>query len=177
MWWYRASCLAQGYVPLLRSVALLLAFLKQRSFGFSASISLRVFTMRSPFRVGFCLSSIGTKALPPPSWCLVGAFAMRSPLRVEYFSYLYRNVDSSLIFPWVWCRAFAMGSPVLGRAAYFCALDRNEGLFHPSILNCFAMGTPYGSSGFFLPLDQNEVFFGWLVGIPSGWGHPFQVRF
>ena len=30
--------------------------LKQRSFGFSASISLRVFAMGSPFRVGFCLS-------------------------------------------------------------------------------------------------------------------------
>ena len=38
-------------------------------------------------------SSIGTKALPPPSWCLVGAFAMRLPLRVEYFSDLDRNDD------------------------------------------------------------------------------------
>ena len=47
-----------------------------------------------------------------------------------------------------WCRAFAMGLPVSGRVAYFCALDRNEGLFHPPILTCFAMGSPYGSSGF-----------------------------
>ena len=47
-------------------------------------------------------SSIGTKALPPPSRCLVGTFAMRSPLRVEYFSDLDRNEDSSRTFPRVW---------------------------------------------------------------------------
>ena len=39
-----------------------------------------------------------------------------------------------------------MGSPVSGRVAYFYALDRNEGFLHPSILSCFAMGSPYGSS-------------------------------
>ena len=96
-------------------------------------------------------SLIGTKALPPPSWCLVGAFAMRSPLRVEYFSHLDRNEDSSRTFPRVWCRTFAMGLPVSGRVAYFCTLDWNERLFHPSILNCFAMGSPYGSSVVFPP--------------------------
>ena len=103
---------------------------------------------------------------------------MRSPLRVEYFSGLDLNEDSSRTFPRVWCRAFAMGSPVSGRVAYFCALDRNEGLFHPPILNCFAMGSPYGSSGVFLP-TRSERSFLWIavVGIPSGWGHPFQVRF
>ena len=53
----------------------------------------------------------------------VGAFTMRSPFRVEYFSDLGRNEDSSRTFPWVWCQAFAMGSPVSGRVAYFCALD------------------------------------------------------
>ena len=37
---------------------------------------------------------------------------MRSPLRVEYFSDLDRNEDSSSIFPRVWCQAFTMGSPV-----------------------------------------------------------------
>ena len=55
-------------------------------------------------------SSIGMRALTTPSWCLVGAFAMRSPLRVEYFSDFDRNEDSSSIFPRVWCQAFAMGS-------------------------------------------------------------------
>ena len=78
---------------------------------------------------------------------------MRSPLRIEYFSDLDRNEDSSSIFPRGWCQAFAMGSPVSGRVTYFCTLDRNEGFFHPSILRCFAMGSPYGSSVVFLPLD------------------------
>ena len=44
--------------------------------------------------------------------------------------------------------AFVMGSPVSGRVAYFCALDRNEGFFLPSVLHYFAMGSPYGSSDF-----------------------------
>ena len=39
-----------------------------------------------------------------------------------------------------------MGSPLLGREAYFHALDQNEGLFNPPILDCFTMGSPYGSS-------------------------------
>ena len=48
-------------------------------------------------------------------------------------------------FPSGWCLAFAMGSPISGRVALFCALDRNEGFFRSSILNCFAMGSPCGS--------------------------------
>ena len=42
-----------------------------------------------------------------------------------------------------------MGSPISGRVAHFCALDRNEGFFRSSILSCFAMGSPCGSSVFF----------------------------
>ena len=42
-----------------------------------------------------------------------------------------------------------MGSPVSGRVAHFCALDRNEGFFRSSILSCFAMGSPCGSRVFF----------------------------
>ena len=70
-------------------------------------------------------------------------------------------------FPVGWCLAFAMGSPISGRVALFCALDRNEGFVHSSILSCFAMGSPCGSSVWF-PLDRNEAGFG----IPSGWGPP-----
>ena len=80
---------------------------------------------------------------------------MRSPLWVEYFSDFVRNEDSSSIFRRVWCQTFAMGSPVSGCVAYFCALDRNEGFFHPSILRCFEMGSPYGLSVVFPPLDRN----------------------
>ena len=85
---------------------------------------------------------------------------MKSPCRVVFVSDLDRNKDSSRTFPSGWCRAFTMGSPVSGHVAYFCTLDRNEGFFHPSVLSCFAMGSPYGLSVNFLPLDRNEVFFG-----------------
>ena len=74
---------------------------------------------------------------------------MRSPCRVEFVSALDRNEDSSHTFPSGWCQTFAMGSPVSGRVAHFCALDRNEGFFCSSILSCFAMGSPCGSCVFF----------------------------
>ena len=74
---------------------------------------------------------------------------MRSPCRVEFVSDFDRNEDPSRSFPSSWCRAFAMGPPVSGRVAHFCALDRNEGFFRSSILSCFAMGSPCGSSVFF----------------------------
>ena len=63
-------------------------------------------------------------------------------------------------FPGGWCLAFAMGSPISGRVALFCALDRNEGFFHSSIVSCFAMGSPCGSSVWFPNLDRNEASFG-----------------
>ena len=70
---------------------------KQRPFGFSASLSLRV-------------------------------FAMRSPLRVEYFSDLDRSEDSLGIFPRVWCQAFTMRSPF--RVESVSVLDRNDGSYY-----------------------------------------------
>ena len=52
------------------------------------------------------------------------------------------------------------GHPFLGRVALLCALDRNEGFLHSSILSCFAMGSPGGSSVWFPALDRNEAVFG-----------------
>ena len=122
---------------------------KRSSFGLSASVSLKSSRWGHPSGSSLSQSSIGTKTLPPPSWCLVGVFMMRSPCRVEFVSDLDRNEDSSRTFPSGWCRAFAMGSPVSGRVAHFCALDQNEVFFRSSILCCFAMGSPCGSSVFF----------------------------
>ena len=57
--------------------------MKRSSFGFSASsfaLSLRDgVTLRGR---GLSQISIGTKTLPPPSWCMVRVFAMGSPCRV-----------------------------------------------------------------------------------------------
>ena len=116
---------------------------KRSSFGLSALVSHQVFAMRSPSGSSLSQSSIGTKTLPPPSWCLVGVFAM-SPCRVEFVSGLDRNVDYSRTFLSGCCRAFAMGSPASGRVAHFCALDRNEGFFHSSILRIY-LGRPENS--------------------------------
>ena len=55
-----------------------------------------------------------------------------------------------------------MGPPVSGRVAYFCTLDQYEGFFHPSVLSCFAMGSPYRSSVNFLPLDRTSLL--WIAG-------------
>ena len=105
--------------------------LKRSSFGFSAS-SFRANSSRWGHPSGSSLSqsSIGTKALPPPSWCLVRVFAMGSPCRVGVVPDLDRNEDFLRTFPGGWCLAFAMGSPISGRVALACSLDQNEGFFH-----------------------------------------------
>ena len=114
-----------------------------------------------PSGSGLSQSSIGSKALAPPSWCVLRVFAMGSPCRVVVCS---RSRSKRRLvwrtFPCGRCLAFAMGSPILGRVALFCALDRNEGFLHSSILSCFAMGSPGGSSVWFPSLDRNEAVFG-----------------
>ena len=160
-WFYRASWLARGSPP-TSPVALLLAFRN----GAPSGPLLRVFRFKSsrwghPSRPGLSQSSIGSKALAPPSWCMLRVFAMGSPCRVVVCS---RSRSKRRLvwrtFPCGWCLAFAMGSPILGRVALFCTLDRNEGFLHSSILSCFAMGSPGGSSVWFPALDRNEAVFG-----------------
>ena len=85
---------------------------------------------------------------------------MGSPCRVGVVPDLDRNEDFLRTFPGGWCLAFAMWSPISGRVVLFCALDRNEGFFHSSILSCLAMGSPCGSSVWFPTLDRNEAGFG-----------------
>ena len=105
-------------------------------------------------------SSIGTKTLPPPSWCVV-SLCDGVTLSGRGLSQISIGTKTfSRTFFEGWCLAFAMGSPISGRVALFCALDRNEGVFHSSILSCFAMGSPCGSSVWFSPLDRNEADFG-----------------
>ena len=93
-WCYHASWLAQGCVPLLWPFALLLALWSSVPSG--SLLRFRFESSRWGYPSGSSLSesSIGTKALPSPSWCLVGVFAIRSPWRVEFVSDLDRNEDS-----------------------------------------------------------------------------------
>ena len=148
--------------PPTSPIALLLAFRT----GAPSGPLLRVFRFKSsrwghPSGSGLSHSSIGSKALASPSWCMLRVFAMGSPCRVVVCS---RSRSKRRLvwhtFPCGWCLAFAMGSPILGRVALFCALDRNEGFLHSSLLSCFAMGSPGGSSVWFAALDRNEAVFG-----------------
>ena len=132
------------------------SILKRSSFGFRVKSS----RWGHPSGSSLSQSSIGTKSLPPPSWCLVGVFTMGSPCRVEFVLNLDWNEDSLHTFPSGWRQAFAMGPSILGCVVLFCSLDRSEGFFRSSILRCFAMGSPCGSSCVFLTLDHNEVYFG-----------------
>ena len=157
-WFYRASWLV-GVSPYFACCPSS-SVLKRSSFGTSAS-GFRFKSSRWGHPSGLSQSSIGSKALAPPSWCVLRVFAMGSPCRVVVCS---RSRSKRRLvwrtFPCGWCLAFAMGSPILGRVALLCALDRNEGFLHSSILGCFAMGSPGGSSVWFPSLDRNEAVFG-----------------
>ena len=76
-WFYRASWLARGSPP-TSPVALLLAFRNGAPSGFRFKSS----GWGHPSGSGLSQSSIGSKALAPPSWCMVRVFAMGSPCRV-----------------------------------------------------------------------------------------------
>ena len=52
------------------------------------------------------------------------------------------------------------GHPFWVEWLFLCALDRNEGFLHSSILSCFAIGSPGGSSVWFPALDRNGAVFG-----------------
>ena len=82
---------------------------------------------------------------------------MGSPCRVGVVPDLDRNEDSLRTFPSGWCLAFAMGPPVSGRVALFCALDRNASSVHLSLV-ASRWGHPAGRVCFFA-LDRNETYF------------------
>ena len=135
--------------------------LKRSSFGFSASsfaLSLRD-GVTLPGRV--CLSPRSERRLflhLPGVWLESSRWG--HPVGSGFVADLDWNENFLRTFPGGWCLAFAMGSPISGRVALSCALDRNEGFFHSSILSCFAMGSPCGSGVWFPTLDRNEAGFG-----------------
>ena len=99
---------------------------KQSSFRLSASVLHQVFAMRSLFRVE-SVSVLDRNEDSSSTFVVFGwVFAMRSPCRVEFVSDLDRDEDFSRNFSSGWCRAFAMGSPVSGRVACFCALSERR---------------------------------------------------
>ena len=148
-WCYRASWLAQGSVPLLRPFALLLAYCCRVPSGSLLRFSRQVFSMGSPFWVEPV--SVLDRNEDSSSTFLVFGWSLRDGVTLSgrVVSDLDRNEDSLRTFPCGWRQAFAMGSPVSGRVALFCALDQNKGFFRSSILRCFVMGSPCRSCVFF----------------------------
>ena len=119
---YRASWLAQGCIPLLRQFPTS-SVLKRSSFGFSASsfaLSLRD-GVTLPGLV--CLSPRSERRLflyLPGVW--LESLRWGHPVGSGFVPDLDRNEDFLRTFPGGWCLAFAMGSPISGRVALFCAL-------------------------------------------------------
>ena len=99
-WLYHASWLAQGCIPLLRLLPYFLRseaeFLRVLCFEFRAKSS----RWGHPSGSSLSQPSIGTKTLPPPSWCVVRVFAMGSPCRVGVVLDLDRNEDFLAHLPW-----------------------------------------------------------------------------
>ena len=117
--------------------------------------------MGSPFRVGSV--SVLDRIEGSCSTFLVYASSLRDGVTLSGRGLFQISIVTKTCwrtFPCGWCLAFAMGSPILGRVALFCALDRNEGFLHSSLLSCFAMGSPVGSSVWFPALDRNDAVFG-----------------
>ena len=160
-WFYRASWFVGGSPP-TSPIALLLAC----RIGAPSGPLLRVVALSLrdgvtlPGRV--CLSPRSDRRLllHLPGVCFESS-RWGHPVGSWFVPDLDRNEDlfgsPSLV---VGVLAFAMGSPILGRVAFLCALDRNEGFLHSSIISCFAMGSPGGSSVWFPSLDRNEAVFG-----------------
>ena len=81
-WFYRASWLVGGSPP-TSPICPSSSVPNRSSFGTSAS-GFRFKSSRwgHPSGSGLSQSSIGSKALAPPSWCVLRVFAMGSPCRV-----------------------------------------------------------------------------------------------
>ena len=125
------------------------SFLKRSSFGISASVfasSLRD-GVTLPGRV--CLSPQSERSLLlhlPGVWLESSRWGHPVGLILSQISIRTKTLCAP---SWWLASSLRDGSPVSGRVALFCALDRNEGFFCSSILCCFAMGSPCGPCVFF----------------------------
>ena len=113
-------------------------------------------------------------ALPTPSWCLVGAFAMRSPLWVESFSDLDWNEDSSSTFPRVLVPSLRDGVTRLGSCCVFLRTRSERRLVpstYPSLLRDGV--TLRVECGFLLTRSERSLL--WIAGRYSfRMGSPFS---
>ena len=125
-WLYRASWLARVHSP-ASPIALLLVFCSGVPSGSLLQVSRQVFAMGLPFRVE-SLSPRSERSLflhLPGVWLESSRWGHPVGSGLSQISIGTKTFLRT--FPSGWCLAFAMGSPMSGRVALFCALDRNEG--------------------------------------------------
>ena len=178
-WWCRASCLAQGCVPLLQPFALLLAL--GSSFP-SGSLLLYITpglrdVATLPGRV--CLSPRSKRRLflhlPGVGY---RAFTMRSPLQVESLSDLDRNEDSSRTFPSVLVPGFRDEVTLIGSRCAFLRTRSEQRLVpstYPRLLrDGVTLWVECGLSSH--SIEAKFSLDSWSVFLQDG-GHPVRVRF
>ena len=147
--------------PLTSPIALLLAFRT----GAPSGPLLRVFRFKSsrwghPSGSGLSQSSIGSKTC---STFLVYALSLRDGVTLSGRGLFQISIETKTCLahlPLWLVSGLRDGVTHFGSSGSFCALDRNEGFLHSSLLSCFAMGSPGGSSVWFPALDRNEAVFG-----------------
>ena len=134
---------------------------KQRSFGFSASISLRVFAMRSPFRVesvsvldrnegsSYTFLVFGRRLRDEVN--LTGRVFLRPRLEQRLFAHLPYGFGAE---PSRWGHPYRV---VLRISAH--SIGTKACSIHLSLI-ASRWGHPTGRVWFFFPLVRNEVFFG-----------------
>ena len=145
------------------------------SFGFSASLSSRVFAMWPPFRV----ESVSVLDWDEGSsstfvvfgWSLSDEVTLTG--RVCLRSRSGRRLRAPSLGVGAEPSRWGHPSQIRWRLSAH-SIGTMASSIHLSLV-ASRWGSPYGSSVVFLPLDRHEVFFGYLVCIPSGWGHPFWV--
>ena len=138
------------------------SFMKQRSFGFSASIY-RSESLRRGHPSGSSLaqSLIATTALPTPSWCLVMSLCDEITLRGRTF--LRPRSKRRLFSHLPWCfgaEPSRWGHPcrvVLRISTH--SIGTKACSVHLSLITS-RWGHPTGRAWSFFPLDRNEVLFG-----------------
>ena len=150
---------------------------KQRSFGFSASLSLRVFAIRSPLRV----ESVSVLDQNNGSYYtfLVSGRSLRDDVTLTGRVFLRSRSERRLfgIYPWVWCQAFAMVVTCIGSCCV-CMRTRSGRRLLPSIYPSLLRDgvTLWVECGF--PPTRSKRSLLWIAGRYSfRMGSPFRVRF
>ena len=174
-WCYRASWLAQALCSPASTFCPTSSVVERSSFGLSASASRQVFAMRSPFQVESVSvldrNEVSSSTFLEFGWSLrdevtlSGRVCLRSRSKQKTLrapSLVVGAEPSRWGHPYrVVCRFSAHSIGTKAASVQLSLVASRWG--HPAGQVCF------------LPLDRNEVYFGYLVGITSGWGHPCRV--